>query len=89
MQWRSEPNSEWEPFWEYGAFVDVRDVATAVERTLTVLLAGHHRALLCASDISATAPSFDLAARLAPDVPIRDRAPWGGSLARTRRLLSR
>src|SRR6202161_3395990 len=26
-QWRAEPRSEWEPFWEYGAFVDVRDVA--------------------------------------------------------------
>jgi nucleoside-diphosphate-sugar epimerase len=36
MQRRAEPRSEWEPFWEYGAFVDVRDVATAVEQALTV-----------------------------------------------------
>jgi hypothetical protein len=28
--------------------------------------------LLCAADISATAPGLDLAARLAPDVPVRD-----------------
>lgn len=48
-RWRSEPRSEWEPFWEYGAFVDVRDVTTAVEQALTVPLAGHHRALLCAA----------------------------------------
>jgi nucleoside-diphosphate-sugar epimerase len=80
-QWRSEPRSEWEPFWEYGAFVDVRDVATAVEHALTVPLAGHHRALLCAADISATTPSLDLAARLAPRVPITNPAryrayPW-------------
>jgi UDP-glucose 4-epimerase len=80
-QWRSEPRSEWEPFWEYGAFVDVRDVAIAVAQALTVPLAGHHRALLCAADISATAPSLDLVARLAPSVPVKDQAryrtdPW-------------
>jgi UDP-glucose 4-epimerase len=80
-QWRADPRSEWEPYWEYGAFVDVRDVATAVEQALTVPLAGHHRALLCAAGIAATVPSLDLAARLAPDVPVTDPArysahPW-------------
>ena len=44
-RWLGEPRSEWEPFWEYGAFVDVRDVATAVEAALPVPLEGHHRAL--------------------------------------------
>jgi UDP-glucose 4-epimerase len=80
-QWCSEPRSEWEPFWKYGAFVDVRDAATAVAQALTVPLAGHHRALLCAADISATAPSLDLVARLAPSVPAKDQSryrtdPW-------------
>jgi UDP-glucose 4-epimerase len=75
-QWRAEPASEWDPYWEYGAFVDVRDVATAVEQALTVPLSGHHRAVLCAADIAATAPSLDLAARLAPDVPVKDLAPY-------------
>jgi UDP-glucose 4-epimerase len=74
-QCRAEPRSEWEPFWEYGAFVDVQDVATAVEKALTVPLAGHHRALLCVADIAGTAPSLDLAARLAPGVPITNPAP--------------
>jgi nucleoside-diphosphate-sugar epimerase len=80
-QRRRDPATEWEPFWEYGAFVDVRDVAVAVERALTVPLTGHHRALLCAADISASAPSLELATRLAPGVPVIDleryRAdPW-------------
>ena len=70
--WRAQPRSEWEPFWEYGAFVDVRDVAAAVGQALTVPLAGHHRAVLCAPDIAATAPSLDLAGRLAPGVPVTD-----------------
>lgn len=69
---RADPRAEWEPFWEYGAFVDVRDVAAAVALALAVPLAGHHRALLCAADISATAPALELAARIAPDVPVRD-----------------
>jgi UDP-glucose 4-epimerase len=80
-QRRADPRFEWEPFWEYGAFVDIRDVATAVQHALTVPLQGHHRALLCAPDISGTAPSLELAARLAPSVPVTDpdryRAdPW-------------
>jgi UDP-glucose 4-epimerase len=80
-RWRSAPESEWEPFWEYGGFVDVRDVATAVELALTVPLTGHHRALLCAADIAATRPSLDMAATLAPLVPVNHAAvyraePW-------------
>jgi UDP-glucose 4-epimerase len=70
--WAAAADAEWAPYWEYGAFVDVRDVATAVERSLTAPLEGHHRALLCAADIAATSPSLDMAARLAPAVPVRD-----------------
>src|SRR6204780_2933651 len=57
QQRRAGPRFEWEPFWEYGAFVDIRDVATAVQHALTVPLQGHHRALLCAPDISGTPPT--------------------------------
>jgi UDP-glucose 4-epimerase len=75
-QWRADPRAEWEPYWEYGAFVDIRDVAAAVELALAAPLAGHHRALLCAADICATRPSLDAAARLAPGVPVRNPARW-------------
>jgi UDP-glucose 4-epimerase len=71
-RWRAQPRSEWEPYWEYGAFVDVHDVAVAVRQALTVPLHGHHRTLLCAADIAATAPSLALAARLASRVPVTD-----------------
>ena len=47
-------------------------VVDGVERSLTAPLEGHHRALLCAADIAATSPSLDMAARLAPAVPVRD-----------------
>jgi nucleoside-diphosphate-sugar epimerase len=80
-QRRAEPRSEWEPFWEYGAFVDVRDVAAAVTCALEVPLSGHHRALLCAADISASTPSLELAGRLASNVRVRNperytAEPW-------------
>lgn len=75
-QWRADPSSEWEPFWEYGGFVDIRDVATAVQQALTVPLAGHHGIVLCAADIAATEPSLAIAARLTPSVPIRDRVRY-------------
>jgi UDP-glucose 4-epimerase len=80
-RWCAAPHSEWEPYWEFGAFVDVRDVATAVGAALTVPLEGHHRALLCAVDIAATGSALEHAARLAPDVPVNDRTryatnPW-------------
>ncbi|HEY2508286.1 MAG TPA: NAD(P)-dependent oxidoreductase [Streptosporangiaceae bacterium] len=80
-RWRADPRSEWEPYWECGGYVDVRDVAAATELAVTVPLTGHHRALLCAADIAATAPGLDLAARIAPAVPVRDREryrddPW-------------
>jgi len=71
-QRREDPSSEWEPFWEYGAFVDVRDVASAVELALSARLTGHSRALLCAADVCASAPSLEMAGRLAPGVPVRD-----------------
>jgi nucleoside-diphosphate-sugar epimerase len=69
---RERPESEWEPFWEYGGHVDVRDVATAVEQALRVPLSGHHRALLCAAEIWGSASTLELVNRLAPSVPLRD-----------------
>ena len=52
--WQADPAAEWTPCWEYGHFVDVRDVASATRLALTVPLAGHHRAALIAPDIAAT-----------------------------------
>jgi len=73
-RWAADPTSEWTPTWEYGQFVDVRDVADAVRRAVEVPLSGHHRVLLCADDIAATGPSLVMAARFAASVPVRDPA---------------
>lgn len=36
-RWRDDPGSEWTPAWEYGQFVDVRDVAGAVLNVLSAM----------------------------------------------------
>jgi nucleoside-diphosphate-sugar epimerase len=70
MRWQADPASEWTPYWEFGAFVDVRDVAAAVECSLAAQIDRHVRAVLCADDIAASASSLELAGHLAPDVPV-------------------
>lgn len=68
-----DPEFEWSPFWEYGAFIDVRDLASAVCASLTADVVGHHRVLVCADDISSSRDdSWTLARAITPDVPIRD-----------------
>jgi len=74
---RDNPDFEWSPIWEYGAFLDVRDLATAVECALTAPLTGHHRLLLCADDISsANLGSRALVGQIVPDVPWRGDARY-------------
>jgi UDP-glucose 4-epimerase len=80
-EWQADPASEWTPTWEYGQFVDIRDVVDAVQRALDVPLEGHSRLMLCAADIAATSPSLVMAGRFTPSVPVRDTArfadePW-------------
>lgn len=67
----ADPSYEWSPFWEYGAFVDIRDVATAVAASLTLPAGGHHRLTLCASDISASKPSLEMVDQLLPSIGVR------------------
>ncbi len=66
-----DPHSEWEPPWEYGVFVDIRDVAEATRAALTCPLPGHERVTLCAADSSASVRSRELAHRLLPEVEWR------------------
>jgi len=69
---RHDPAAEWTPFWEYGAFIDVDDLADAIAAALVAPLTGHHRLLVCAADVSsAELDSPTLAQRVMPDVPWR------------------
>jgi UDP-glucose 4-epimerase len=78
---RLDPNAEWTPIWEYGAFVHVQDAASAAARAVVCADPGHVRLLICAEDAATSAPSREMAARVLPDVPWRggdeyDREPY-------------
>jgi UDP-glucose 4-epimerase len=71
VNWRANPRSELAD-WEYGAFIDGRDLADAVSRALRVPLQGHARLLVCAPDIASLGKSGrELAKQLMPEVEWR------------------
>jgi nucleoside-diphosphate-sugar epimerase len=67
----ADPANEWTPFWEYGAFADVRDIAGAVLCALRCPDPGHVSALACADDTTSPIPVRELARKLLPHVPWR------------------
>ncbi len=67
---RENTEFEWSPFWEYGAFLDVRDTAGAAVCALRCPDPGHVTVLVNAKDISsAVKSSRELVQMLHPDVP--------------------
>lgn len=76
-QRRRNAEYEWDPYWEYGAFIDVRDLATLVIRCFESGFSGFGCFLACADDISTSGrTSEELALMLHPEVAWKDRAPY-------------
>jgi UDP-glucose 4-epimerase len=71
----ADPAAEWTPYWEYGAWIDVRDVASAVYTALRRSELMHLTALIVADDVTSPIPPRELARRLMPDVPWRGQEP--------------
>jgi nucleoside-diphosphate-sugar epimerase len=71
----ADPAAEWTPFWEYGAWIDTRDVAGAVLAALNHPNEGHLTGLIVADDSTSPIPATDLAARLHPETPWRAPKP--------------
>lgn len=66
---RKSPKYEWYPFWEYGAFVDVRDLADLVSHCLGSDFAGYGCYLVSSDDITTSGKtSLELAFKLYPRV---------------------
>jgi nucleoside-diphosphate-sugar epimerase len=49
---RERPDYEWDPYWEYGAFVDVRDLVEAIYLGLVRDFTGYHCCLASSDDIT-------------------------------------
>lgn len=66
---QKRPEFEWDPFWEYGAFIDVRDLAAACLAALEPSVVGFHTLFVSANDITTSgATSYELCQRIHPDV---------------------
>jgi nucleoside-diphosphate-sugar epimerase len=67
---KKRPEYEWSPYWEYGAFLDVRDLAEAVLLALENDIKGFHTLLLASDDITTSGmTSLELVKKLHPGVP--------------------
>jgi nucleoside-diphosphate-sugar epimerase len=68
---------EWDPFWEYGAFIDVRDLSRACISALTCKVARFACLLVASADISTSGrTSRELARFVMPDVEWRGGAEF-------------
>lgn len=77
-RWLRAPEYEFRGDWEFGAFVDVRDLAEAARLSLERPIVGHHRFLLAAKDTASLLPAREAARRVHPDVPFHPAWPSGG-----------
>jgi len=78
------PEFEWDPFWEYGAFIDVRDLSRACLRALTCETEGFHCILVLSSDITTSGKtSHELARLVHPNVEWRGGAEYDDEPYRT------
>ncbi len=74
---RERPESEWAPGWEYGAFIDVRDLSSLILRALTHPFEGYGCFLLNSTDITTSGrTSRELATLVHPDVEWRGGAEY-------------
>jgi nucleoside-diphosphate-sugar epimerase len=67
---KKRPEYEWDPYWEYGAFLDVRDLAETILLALQKDIKGFHTLLLASDDITTSGmTSLELVKKLCPGVP--------------------
>jgi len=69
------PSYEWDPYWEYGAFIDVRDLfEVSFNALIKNTLVKHARYLVSSSDITTSGRgTLELVGMLHPDVPWRNK----------------
>ncbi len=77
-KWSRRSDGQWTPFWNFGAFVDIRDLTSTVRLALCAPLEGHHRLSICAPDIAAMEPTREMTRRLLPNVPWEPSWPGSG-----------
>ncbi len=78
------PSFEWDPFWEYGAFIDVRDLAAACLSALKDSITGFHSVFVSSDDITTSGrSSIELCQQLHPEVNWRGGSEYDEKPYRT------
>ncbi|MBI5030675.1 MAG: NAD(P)-dependent oxidoreductase [Chloroflexi bacterium] len=74
---RQRPEYEWDPYWEYGAFIDVRDLADIVVRCLETEFNGYGCYLVASDDITTSGrTTAELARMVFPQVKWKTQADY-------------
>jgi UDP-glucose 4-epimerase len=66
---KKRPSYEWDPYWEYGAFIDIRDLSEAVFLSLLKDLKGFNCFLVASDDITTSGKtSLELKKQIFPNI---------------------
>jgi UDP-glucose 4-epimerase len=66
---KDNPEYEWSPYWEYGAFIDIRDLVTAILKSIELDITGYNCELISSDDITTSGmTSLELVRKLHPDI---------------------
>jgi nucleoside-diphosphate-sugar epimerase len=66
---KKQPEYEWDPYWEYGAFIDIRHLADAILASVENIKNSYHCLLLASNDITTSGmSSLELVHKLHPGV---------------------
>ncbi len=64
---RANPEYEWSPYWEYGAFIDIRDLSEVILTASTTNFSGYHCYGISSDDITTSGlSSIDLVNKICP-----------------------
>ncbi len=71
-RWEEDPTNDRKPYWEYGAFIALPDVAEAVKRAVHTPFSGHIVLNICSDEVAlASQTSYEAAKEIHPSVPWR------------------
>lgn len=69
---KERPEYEWDPYWEYGAFLDIRDFTSGITMALEKDFSGFHCLLVASDDITTSGmTSLQLIKKIHPNVSWR------------------
>jgi UDP-glucose 4-epimerase len=66
---KENPEYEWSPYWEYGAFIDIRDMVNAIWKSIELDFKGFNCELIASDDITTSGmSSLELVSKLHPNI---------------------